>query len=341
MSEEKDNTLAQENPEFNQIDKYLQEHAGSEKTCKSFMEIILGFITDYPNRAAIFSNDRSSRAALELLKEAAVLLEHNFQDLEFEKYLSLCINREHSLEKICALSQWYKLLLTYGDEKNDTKSIHFIYIKHSKNPIIQFCLWQPVNKFWFKKNVSLREFSKSEQKKLRGTQNIKQKQLVEKVILKCGVYLFYVNRPHRQEIFELLTHVIYFALAVYDADITAETRTDSLIKAVKYLEKVCLVNLTQSENAKNSRPDALQELILQIARVNMKITWQQLLDKLRDHSVSDREVIEDIVDEDDDNEKGTIYFIQDGVGGHTALISGLNPRLNRAIKQIKLENNSP
>ena len=324
------NNTCSDQDKLEQIDKYLQECTNHEKVPVSFLEIMLGFILDDPKRAAIFSNDRSIRVTLELLKEAAILLENNFKNLEFEYYLQLCVTSEFQPKIMCALSQWYDPVLTYGNEKTNIKSIHYTHIPDEENPSILFNLRLPHNKTWIKKNVALTLFSESEQKIFLASKNIRQKKLAEKVISICSVMLFYINRPPKQEIFELITHVVCYALAIYNTATTTEDRSYYLLNASKYMEKVTLVNLAQGKKAQNLRTDALQKLILCIVKVNPEITRKQLLKELEKY-------VDDVIYEI--NEDLIYFFIDDKDQIKSATTSGLKDRLRRAKEEeVMLDN---
>lgn len=81
----------------------------------------------------------------------------------------------------------------------------------------------------------------------------------------------------------------------------------------------------QSANAKKSRADALQLLIIDILEKAPSIKPADLLKELR--KLEGQGVIDEITDDD-------IFFIEKGHGGKSALISGLKDRMSRARKKL-------
>lgn len=151
----------------------------------------------------------------------------------------------------------------------------------------------------------------------------------KKALAKLAKSPFFTTK--RASSFELLTHTICCSLAVYDKELDNEVRHDLLDKAKSYWSELQLINLEQSKKGKQSRKDALSQVIYDIAHQNPKISAIELLKEL--YELRSQGVIDDI-DEFDQNQDirsslGCIHYSHNNKS-YTAPISGLPDRLRRA-----------
>lgn len=314
------------------IEKYLQSSGRKTRPPKSFANIMRFFIAQFiindPDKAIVFSSNSAAKSAYNFLGISAILFEKYFPQLEFEKYLQLCVSNDLEPKEISALSKSYNPLLVSGKRQNKKNIYYRNLINKKGNQIVQFYLWQPKKQYWSQKTIALSEFSNLEQKKMLRSQNIPQKTLIEKVVIKSGAFLFYVGHHSNQAIFEFLTHALCYALLTYKFGKTAESRLESLLNAHNYLSEVFFVNIAQSNRGKELRADSLQTIITDELKTAPFIARSELIDKIA--SYKSEGVIDDIDEED-------IFFSNKGKSD-SAPISGIKDRLYRAKKKLT---NSP
>jgi hypothetical protein len=96
--------------------------------------------------------------------------------------------------------------------------------------------------------------------------------------------LFYSEFHFRKDEFELITHIICYALMTYEKNCPKEIRLDSLDKAIVYLTELnCLKEILHGEKFKTKRPEGSISIktkyIRQLVKENPELSAKELYSK--------------------------------------------------------------